>query len=221
MTARATRTPVHRGLPPFAPGMAIGLFGGSFDPPHEGHRLVSDTALRRLRLDRVWWIVTPGNPLKSTSGRPSQGERMRAAADFVDDPRVAVTGFEALIGTRYTLDTIRWLKAHAEGARFVWLMGADNLRQFPRWKGWRDIAGAMPMAVIDRPGASLAGPMGQAGQALAAWRVPESQARALAWRAPPAWVFLHGPRSSLSSTQLRRRAGEKRAAARESGVAAH
>lgn len=206
MIASPTRTPVYAGLPPCAPGMTIGLFGGSFDPPHEGHRLVSDTALRRLRLDKVWWIVTPGNPLKSTSGRPSQEQRMRAAAAFIDDPRVAVAGFEALIGTRYTIDTIDWLKRRRAEARFVWLMGADNLRQFPRWKGWREIAAAMPMAVIDRPGASLAGPMGHAGQALGRWRVPESQARALAWRAPPAWVLLHGPRSNLSSSELRRRA---------------
>lgn len=206
MTARASRTPIYRGLPPSAPGMAIGLFGGSFDPVHEGHRLVCDTALRRLRLDRVWWIVTPGNPLKSTDGRPDQMTRMRAAAAFLDDPRVAVTGFEARIGTRYTIDTLRWLTARRDDVRFVWLMGADNLRQFPRWKGWRAIAQAMPIAVIDRPGASLAGPLGHAGQALAAWRAPEAEAGALAWMRPPVWTLLHGPRSNLSSTQLRRRA---------------
>jgi len=206
VSAAATRTPIFAGPPPAAPGMTIGLFGGSFDPPHAGHRLVSDTALRRLGLDRVWWIVTPGNPLKSVAGRPSQAQRMQAAARFIDDPRVAVTGFEALIGTRYTLDTIRWLTARRRGVRFVWLMGADNLRQLPRWKGWREISRALPMAVIDRPGASLAGPMGQAGRTLARWRVPESKARALAWTTPPAWVLLHGPRSRLSSTELRRRA---------------
>ena len=222
-----SRTPVFSGPPPSAPGMAIGLFGGSFDPPHEGHRLVCDTALRRLRLDRVWWIVTPGNPLKSTSGRPSQAQRMQMAADFIDDPRVAVTGFEAQIGTRYTLDTISWLAARREGVRFVWLMGADNLRQFPKWKGWRAIARAMPMAVIDRPGASLAGPLGQAGQTLNRWRVPESQVRALAWASPPAWALLHGPRSNSSSTELRRRAREtapaapRPAALREMAGAAH
>lgn len=217
MTAPA-RTPVYAGLPPSAPGMAIGLFGGSFDPPHEGHRLVSDAALRRLGLDRVWWIVTPGNPLKAAAGRPSQAQRMAAAARLADDPRVAITGFEAAIGTRYTIDALRWLKARRPGVRFVWLMGADNLRQFPRWKGWRAIAAALPLAVIDRPGASLSGPMGQAAQTLARWRLPESQACALARRAPPAWVFLHGPRSALSSTQLRRRAAAGRG---DSGAPAH
>jgi nicotinate-nucleotide adenylyltransferase len=195
--------------------MTVGLFGGSFNPPHEGHRLVSDTALRRLRLDRVWWVVTPGNPLKSQAELPPQPTRMRWAADLADDPRVCVTGFEARIGTRYTIDTISWLARRREDVRFVWLMGADNLRQLHQWRGWRQIAAAMPMAIVDRPGASLSGPLGRAARALQPWRAPESQARALPWTPPPAWVLLHGPRSNLSSTELRRRAAEKRAAARE------
>jgi nicotinate-nucleotide adenylyltransferase len=186
--------------------MAIGLFGGSFDPPHEGHALVSDMALRRLRLDRVWWIVTPGNPLKATQGRPSQMERMQAAARLIDDPRVAVTGFEALIGTRYTAKVLAWLRRRRDDVDFVWIMGADNLRQLHQWKDWRSIADSTPMAIVDRPGATLSGPLGRAGRALAAYRVPESQAATLAWRAPPAWTLLHGPRSALSSTELRRRA---------------
>lgn len=204
MSAPPSRTPVYPGLPPAAAGMRIGLFGGSFDPPHRGHRLVSDTALRRLGLDRVWWLVTPGNPLKSTAGRPDQASRMRAVADFLDDPRAAVTGVETQIGTRYTLETIRYLVARRPDLRFVWLMGADNLRQFPRWKGWREIAALTPIAVIDRPGASLAGPLGQAAQTLARWRAPEEAAPALAAMRPPAWTLLHGPRSALSSTALRR-----------------
>jgi nicotinate-nucleotide adenylyltransferase len=212
--APLSRTLVYEGAPPTTAGMAVGLFGGTFNPAHEGHRLVSDTALRRLRLDRVWWVVTPGNPLKSHADLPSQAERMRAAADFADDPRVCVTGFEARIGTRYTIDTIAWLKSRREDVNFVWLMGADNLRQLHRWRGWREIAAAMPMAIVDRPGATLSGPLGRAGRALDAWRVPETQARALAWMEPPAWTLLHGPRSNLSSTELRRRAAEKRAAAR-------
>lgn len=204
MSAPPSRTRVFAGLPPAAAGMRIGLFGGSFDPPHRGHRLVSDTALRRLGLDRVWWLVTPGNPLKSTDGRPDQASRMRAAADFLDDPRVAVTGVESIIGTRYTLETIRYLRARRPDLRFVWLMGADNLRQFPRWRGWREIAALAPIAVIDRPGATLSGPLGQAAQTLARWRVPEEAARALASMDPPAWTLLHGPRSAMSSTALRR-----------------
>lgn len=199
-----TRTPVYDGAPPSAPGMRIGLFGGSFNPIHDGHRLVSDTALKRLGLDRVWWLATPGNPLKSNGDLPPQGERMRLAARFLDDPRVAISGVETLIATRYTLETIRWLAARHPGVRFVWLMGADNLRQFSLWRGWRDIARLMPIAVIDRPGASLSGPLGRAARALGSWRVPEAQARALADMKAPAWTLLHGRRSVLSSTQLRR-----------------
>ena len=199
-----TRTPVFAGLPPSAPGMKIGLFGGSFDPAHEGHRLVSDTAIRRLGLHRVWWIVTPGNPLKERAGRPPQAARMAAAAAMLDDPRVAVTGFERLVGSAYTADMLAWLLARRPGVDFVWIMGADNLRQLPRWRRWRFIAGALPLAVIDRPGATLTGPLGLAARALAPWRAPEEAAATLARRAAPAWTLLHGPRSGLSSTGLRR-----------------
>jgi nicotinate-nucleotide adenylyltransferase len=183
--------------------MRIGLFGGSFNPAHDGHRLVSDAALKRLRLDRVWWLTTPGNPLKVNGDLPPQRERMRAAAQFLDDPRVAVTGLERRLGTRYTLDTVRKLILRHPGVRFVWLMGADNLRQFPRWKGWREIARLMPIAVIDRSGASLSGPLGHAAQTLRPWRVDERAAGALADRKAPAWTLLHGRRSPLSSTKLR------------------
>ncbi|MBL8588040.1 MAG: nicotinate-nucleotide adenylyltransferase, partial [Methylobacteriaceae bacterium] len=184
-------------MPPSAPGMAIGLFGGSFDPAHEGHLMVCDMALRRLGLDRVWWIVTPGNPLKATEGRPSQAARMAAAAALIDDPRVAVTGFEARIGTRYTAQVLAWLTRRRSDVDFVWIMGADNLRQLHLWKDWRAIAAAMPMAIVDRPGATLSGPLGRAGRALAGYRVAESAAPTLARRAPPAWTLLHGPRSPL------------------------
>jgi nicotinate-nucleotide adenylyltransferase len=187
--------------------MAIGLFGGSFDPAHEGHRLVSDTALRRLRLDRIWWIVTPGNPLKDRAGRPPQGERMAAAAAMLDDPRVAVTGFERLVGSTYTADMLAFLLARRPGVDFVWIMGADNLRQLPRWRRWRFIASALPLAVIDRPGATLTGPLGLAARALAPWRAPEEAAARLPRRAAPAWTLLHGPRSGLSSSRLRARGG--------------
>lgn len=185
--------------------MRIGLFGGSFDPPHAGHALVSDMALRRLRLDRIWWIVTPGNPLKSTAGRPAQAERMAACAALADDPRVAVTGFEARIGSAYTARMLRWLLARRPGVAFVWVMGADNLRQLHRWRDWRFIADALPMAIIDRPGASLSGPLGRAARILERNRAPEARAATLVGRAPPAWTLLHGPRSNLSSTQLRRK----------------
>jgi nicotinate-nucleotide adenylyltransferase len=188
--------------------MRIGLFGGSFNPPHAGHVLVTTTALRRLRLDKVWWLVTPGNPLKDNHALPPLAERMAACRNLLRDPRVAVTGIEASIGARYTLDTITWLRRRAPGVHFVWIMGADNLAGFHRWQGWRRIAGLVPIAVVDRPGATLKGVRNRAAAALAPWRLEESDAVLLPGHRPPAWIFLHGPRSVVSSTQLRKRAGK-------------
>ena len=190
-------------LPPMAPGMRIGLFGGTFNPPHQGHVLVAQTALRRLKLDRVWWLVTPGNPLKSLDGLPPQAERMAAARQITRDPRIVVTGFEAEIGARYTYETLHYLNRRAGDVHFVWIMGADNLRQFHRWQNWQDIARLMPLAIIDRPGSTLAGASAKAAQVLRANRRSEGDARRLAAAKAPAFVFLHGPRSPLSSTALR------------------
>jgi nicotinate-nucleotide adenylyltransferase len=190
-------------LPPHPPGLRIGLYGGSFNPPHAGHLHVGLLALKRLRLDRIWWLVTPGNPLKELGGLPPLTERMAAAQALARHPRLAVTGFEANIGARYTLDSLEYLAGHAPGVRFVWIMGADNLAQFDRWRGWRRIAQLMPFAVIDRPGWTLRAAQSRAALALARFRIDETDAPVLADRAPPAWVFLHGPRSALSSTVLR------------------
>ncbi len=184
--------------------MRIGLYGGSFNPAHEGHRHVSVTALRRLRLDRVWWLVTPGNPLKSRSELAPVEERAGWARGVAAHPRIAVTTFETDIGARYTRQTLRYLRQRRPGVRFVWIMGADSLATFHRWQGFREIARSMPVAVIDRPGFTLTAPAGRAARALADWRIDESDAPILADLAPPAWVFLHGPRSPLSSTALRR-----------------
>jgi nicotinate-nucleotide adenylyltransferase len=191
-------------LPPHAPGMRIGLFGGTFNPPHAGHVLVSEIALRRLGLDRVWWLVTPGNPLKQNSGLPPLAERISAAKNLTRDPRIVVSGLEAGIGTRYTFDTIEYLSKRARGVNFVWLMGADNLAQFSRWQRWRDIAALVPIAAIDRPGATRAAFASRAAQRFAKWREPESRARTFADLPAPAFVFLHDRRIDLSSTLLRR-----------------
>jgi nicotinate-nucleotide adenylyltransferase len=190
-------------LPPHTAGMRIGLFGGSFNPPHGGHRLASLTALRRMRLDAVWWLVTPGNPLKDTRALPPLEARMEAARRVAAHPRIVVTGIEASIGTRYTFDTVDWLLRRCPGVRFVWLMGADNLSGFHRWQRWRDIAGAVPIAVIDRPRSTLRAVHSPAGHWLAASRVDEADAALLPSMQPPAFTFLHGPRSELSSTALR------------------
>jgi nicotinate-nucleotide adenylyltransferase len=189
-------------LPPFGAGQTIGLFGGSFNPPHRGHLQVSQLALNKARLDRVWWLATPGNPLKSAADLAALRARLDAARALVHDPRIAVTGFESEIGSRYTADTLRYLKRRASGARFVWIMGADNLGQFHRWRDWGEIAESVPILIVDRPGASFAALSSRAAR----WRLPESDAARLAWLQPPAWIFLHGPRSSASSTALRGRA---------------
>jgi nicotinate-nucleotide adenylyltransferase len=198
---RAAR-PVIR-LPPHAPGLKIGLMGGSFNPPHAAHRAVSLFALKRLGLDRVWWLVTPGNPLKSANGLPSIEARVAAARKVARHPRIDVTDFERSIGTRYTFDMLLWLTGRCSGVRFVWIMGADNLKEFHRWQNWPGIAGLVPIAVVDRCGASLAATASPAAQALARHRLPESAARRVPQIAPPAWIFLHGLKSPLSSTGIR------------------
>ena len=190
-------------LPPYTPGMKIGLFGGTFDPPHDAHRAACLIAMRRLDLDRVWWLVTPGNPLKDTRGLSPLATRIASAKALARHPRIIVTGLEDAIGARYTYDTVKYLKGHCPGVRFVWIMGADNLRSFHRWENWRGLTRLIPIAVVDRLGPSLYSTAGTAGQALARFRVPESAARSLASREPPAWAYLHGLKSPLSSTALR------------------
>lgn len=196
--------PAH--LPPVTPGLRIGLYGGSFNPAHLGHRHVSLVALRRLRLDRLWWMVTPGNPLKDRGQLAAIDRRVARADRVADHPRIDVTDFESRIGARYTRQTLRFLTRRYPSVRFVWIMGADSLATFHRWQGFSEIAHLMPIAIVDRPGFTLKAPAARAAQALARWRIPEADAPTLADRTAPAWMFLHGPRSTLSSTALRARA---------------
>lgn len=193
-------------LPPAAAGMRIGLFGGSFNPPHAGHLHVGRMAIRRLGLDRLWWLVTPGNPLKERAGLPSLPERMAMARGMARDPRIVVTGFEAELPVPYTIETIRFLQRRLPGVRFVWIMGADGLASFHRWQEWREIAARVPIAVIDRPGLTMRAPFARAARVLAQARRPEIEAAALPDHEAPAWIYLHGRRSPLSSTALRARA---------------
>ena len=190
-------------IPPAGRGQSVGLFGGSFDPPHEGHLLVAETALTRLGLDRLWWMVTPGNPLKDTSALAPLAERLAACKELARHPRITVAAPEARLSSRFTADTLATLAERRPGVRFVWVMGADNLATFHRWERWRAIAALMPIAVVDRPGATLAFSNAPAAQALARYRVDEADARILPHLDPPAWTFLHGPRSAQSSTALR------------------
>ena len=183
--------------------MKIGLFGGTFDPPHAAHRAATLLAMKRLGLDRVWWLVTPGNPLKDTRKLPSLERRVAAAREVAHHPRIAVTGFEADIGARYTVDTLAFLRLHCPAVRFVWIMGSDGLKNFHRWRCWRRIASLAPIAVVDRSGADFGATASPAAQSLARARLPEREAARLATRKPPAWVYLHGLKSPLSSTALR------------------
>lgn len=184
--------------------MRIGLLGGSFDPPHEGHREVSLAGLRTLRLDQVWWLVSPHNPLKPHAPSEELADRLRAAEAVARHPRIRVTGIEAVLGTTYTAETFRKLLPRLNGAKPVWMMGADNLAGFHRWRDWRAIAASLPIAVFNRPGSALAALAGPTATALAASRIPERAAATLAATAPPAWVFLSRPHIPISSTELRR-----------------
>lgn len=192
-------------VPACLPGMRIGLFGGSFNPPHLGHLHVARTALARLGLDRLWVMVTPGNPLKDRADLPDLARRVAATKRLMDDPRITVTAFEAAYGSPYSWRTVDRLVRSHPGVHFVWVMGGDNLAGFHRWQYWRRIAATLPIAVVDRPEASLAPLRSLAARALAPWRRPEYDAPVLALEKAPAWTFLHAPRVDLSSTELRRR----------------
>jgi nicotinate-nucleotide adenylyltransferase len=194
---------VSQAIPHYTQGMRVGLLGGSFNPPHLAHRAISLFAIKRLKLDRVWWLVTPGNPLKDDEALRDLDERVDAARAMAHDPRIDVSCLEAVIGMRYTVDTVTYLRRHTRGLRLVWIMGADNLAQFHRWQNWRRIAAQVPIAVIDRPPQSFRALAAPAAQALARYRLPENQAGLLADQHAPAWVFLTGMKLNLSSTGLR------------------
>lgn len=187
------------------PGERIGVMGGTFNPPHEGHATASRTALKRLGLSRIWWVVTPGNPLKPHSGLPSLAERIAACRALARQPREIVTGFEAALGTSYTAATLAFLRLRHPRVKFVWVMGADNLAGFHRWQRWMEIARSMPIAVVDRPGWRWRGLASAAARRLAASRVPEQRAGTLASRRGRGWTMLSTRLSPLSSTELRDR----------------
>ncbi len=184
-------------------GQRIGLLGGSFNPAHAGHRHVSLEALRRLGLDAIWWLVSPQNPLKPAAGMAPFTERLADARRLASHPRIQATGLEALLGTRYTADTLTALTRRFRGVRFVWLMGADNLIQVSDWEDWTRIFHAVPVAVLARPTYSLRASSAKAAQRFHRHRLSERRAAGLADRDPPAWALLHIRLSALSATQIR------------------
>jgi nicotinate-nucleotide adenylyltransferase len=181
--------------------LAVGLLGGSFNPAHEGHLHISVEALRRLQLDWVWWLVAPQNPLKPVQGMAPLAERLAGARRLARHPRIRVTDIEARLGTRYTVDTIAALQRRFPTYDFVWLMGADNLVQFPAWSRWTAIAEAVPIAVFARPTYVFRALSGKASRRFARYRRgPQNLARAR----PPAWTFLAIRPHPASATAIRR-----------------
>lgn len=194
-------------MPHVEAGMVVGLFGGSFNPPHEGHVLVADTAIQRLGLDQLWWMVTPGNPLKDHNNLAPLSDRIAMSEEIARNPRIKVTAFEKALGQSYTARTLEIVQARNRDIRFVWIMGADNLKSFHRWQNWQKIARTFPIAVIDRPGSTLAYLSSRMAKTFDYARIDEDDARRLPFHRAPAWTFIHGPRSSMSSTALRAAGG--------------
>lgn len=193
---------MRAGFPIASKGMVIGLLGGSFDPAHEGHVHLTRQAIARMGLDKVWWLITPGNPLKARQPAP-MAERLARAKTLMPDPKVVITDLESRLGTRATYDSITKLKALYPGVHFVWLMGADNLVQFHKWNRWRDILRAVPVGVLARPGAGVAARNSVAARAFRVHQVDRGED--LRSKAAPAWSFVTMPMNSASSSAIRAR----------------
>jgi nicotinate-nucleotide adenylyltransferase len=184
-------------------GLRIGLLGGSFNPAHEGHRHLSLYALRRLHLDRVWWLVSPQNPLKAAEGMASFQDRLGHARSVANHPGILVSDIETRLGSRFTVDTLQKLKRRHPQHRFVWLMGADNLQQLPKWKHWEQIMGGVPVAVFDRAPYSWNVLGQQAANRFRRFQWQQADGRALADATPPAWGFFRMKRHPMSATTIR------------------
>jgi nicotinate-nucleotide adenylyltransferase len=192
----------RQGAPYARAGQVVGLLGGSFDPAHDGHVHITKAALERFGLDRVWWLISPANPLK-TRGPAPIGERMAAAKSVMQHPRVTITDIEERLGTRYTAQTIVALQAAYPGVHFVWLMGADNLAQFHRWQDWREIMERVPVGVLARPGDRISARMSKTARLYRAHRLIGRASQLLARAEAPMWSFVNLPMSQSSSTAIR------------------
>ncbi|MFA5041417.1 MAG: nicotinate-nucleotide adenylyltransferase [Bdellovibrionales bacterium] len=189
-------------------GMTIGLLGGSFNPAHDGHLEMSLYALKQMKLDQVWWLVSPQNPLKTRWDMAKLDKRVESAKRVVGrHPRLLVTDIETDLGTRYTAQTLRKLKRLYPRTKFVWLMGADNLRQIPKWQDWEDIFKLVPVAVFRRPSYPAGRGLGKAAKKFdEAWN-PPSQGKKVARKtskALPAWIILDNKLNYSSSTKIRK-----------------
>jgi nicotinate-nucleotide adenylyltransferase len=181
----------------------IGILGGSFNPAHRGHAHISKQALKLLQLDEVWWMVSPQNPLKSSDGMADLNIRIESARSIAQDKRIRVTDIEIELGTTYTAETLTKLKQTYPKARFVWLMGADNLMQIPKWKDWQSIFRTVPIAIFTRPTYTNRALAGFAARRFARYRVDENQAHRLSIMQAPAWAFLNIKPDAISATRVR------------------
>jgi len=182
--------------------LSIGLFGGSFNPAHAGHLHVAECGLRELALDRVWWMVSPQNPLKLK--QPNYDSRVATVNALGLKPRMEISHMERDFGTNYTIDMIRKAQVRFPRTRFVFLMGADNFAQLPKWKDWQEIAASVPIAVIARPGDGVKPRLSKTARMLSRYRLPEEHAQILQYLQPPHWTFLTPPLNSLSSSTIRK-----------------
>ncbi|MEP2920524.1 MAG: nicotinate-nucleotide adenylyltransferase [Sulfitobacter sp.] len=189
-------------IPYAAPGQVIGLLGGSFDPAHAGHVHITREAIKRFGLDQLWWLVSPGNPLKSHGPAP-MAARIAQARAVMEHPRVKITGIEARLGTRYTAQTIAALRRLYPAQRFVWLMGADNLAQFHLWQDWKQIMQTVPVGVLARPGERISARMSRAASLYGSYRIAGRHSGALAQAEAPAWCFVNVPMMDVSSSAIR------------------
>lgn len=189
-------------LPSTRPGQVIGLLGGSFDPPHAGHLHISREALRRFKLDHVWWVVSPGNPLKARGPAPLV-RRLAACRALLHHPRLHATDFEAQVHTRFTAETLAKLQAVRPSVRFVWLMGADNLAQLDQWQDWREIIARVPLGVLARPGQRISARMSKAARIYRVARIRGRHSRVLGQASAPAWCFVNVPMTAISSSAIR------------------
>jgi nicotinate-nucleotide adenylyltransferase len=187
----------------FLPPRRVGLLGGSFNPAHEGHRHISEEALKRLRLDQIWWLVSPQNPLKPSAGMAPLASRLAAAKAVARDPRIKVLDLETRLDTRYTIDTLSEIVRLYPKTRFVWIMGADNLKQIRHWRRWRAIFHLLPVAVMDRPTYALTALHELAACHFRRQRVDPRAAFRLTSCRPPAWTFLPIPLDAHSASDIR------------------
>lgn len=181
----------------------IGLMGGSFNPAHSGHKMISELAIKRLRLNRLWWLVSPQNPLKGASDMAPLDDRVNTAQQIANNPKIEVTKIETYLGTQYTVDLLLILKRRFPRTKFVWVMGADNLAQLSKWKDWEKIIANVRIAIFDRPSFSLQALSGKIARRFIRYRLYERQSLCLMHTQPPAWIFYHTNLNNISATRLR------------------